>query len=175
MFSASLRLTVLAALVLQLTGCATAPVSPHVAVYPGTGKSFDEFRADDIVCRQYASDQTGGANAAQAANNSAVASGVIGTLIGAAAGAAIGGRDSAAIGAGTGLIVGSAAGANSAQYSAYGTQRRYDISYQQCMYAKGNSIPGMAPRRAAYPPSGYRSAPPGYMPPPPNMPPPGQN
>jgi len=157
MLSVSLRWTVVVALTLQLIGCATAPVGPHVAVYPGAGKSFDEFRVDDMVCRQYASDQTGGANAAQAANNSAIASGAVGTLIGAAAGAAIGGRDSAAIGAGTGLIVGSAAGANSAQYSAYGTQKRYDISYQQCMYAKGNSIPGVPPRRVAYPPPGYRS------------------
>src|ERR1035437_7826952 len=117
MFPKPLRFAIAAGLMFELAGCATAPVGPRVVVYPGAGKSFDEFRADDMVCRQYASDQTGGANAAQAANNSAVASGVVGTLIGAAAGAAIGGRDSAAIGAGTGLIVGSAAGANSAHSS----------------------------------------------------------
>ena len=181
-------------LMLGLVGCATAPVGPRVAVYPGSGKSFDEFRADDMVCRQYASDQTGGTNAAQAANNNAVASGVVGILIGAAAGAAIGGRDAAAIGAGTGLLVGSAAGANASQYSAYGAQRSYDISYQQCMYAKGNSVPGAVQRHRvyrqpayypntqpqylppppSYPPPGYTNAPPQYVPPPPDAPPPTQ-
>jgi hypothetical protein len=186
-----------AALMLGLVGCVTAPAGPRVAVYPGTGKSFDQFRADDMVCRQYASDQIGGVNAAQAANDSAVASGIVGTLIGAAAGGAIGGRQGAAVGAGTGLLIGSASGANAAQSSGYGTQRRYDISYQQCMYAKGNSVPGAASRRPAYPPPGYTSAPPQYVPttppnappgyanappqymppppPPPNAPPPGQN
>ena len=135
---------------IELVGCATAPVGPRVAVYPAFGKGFDEFRADDMTCRQYASDQTGGVNAAQASNNSAVASGIVGTLIGAAAGGAIGGRHGTAAGAGAGLLVGSVAAANTAQYSGYSTQQRYDISYQQCMYSKGNSIPGVTRRRAVY-------------------------
>jgi hypothetical protein len=61
-------------------------------------------------------------------------------------------------------------------------QRRYDNSYQQCMYSKGNQIPGVMrePRRGygppppPPPPPGFGSAPPGpasAIPPPP--PPPG--
>jgi hypothetical protein len=153
---------------LLLGACTTVPTGPSVAVMPGTGKSFEQFNADDVVCRQYASNQNGGA--VQAANDKAVESGAVGTLIGAAAGAALGGRQGAAVGAGTGLLVGSAAGANASQYGTYTAQRRYDISYEQCMYAKGNSVP-MAGQmhhdnRQAYAP------PPPYMPPPPNMPPP---
>jgi outer membrane lipoprotein SlyB len=106
---------------------------------PGSGKSFEQFNADDAVCRQYAGNQNSGT--AQAGNDKAVESGIVGTLIGAAAGAALGGRQGAAVGAGTGLLVGSASGANSSQYAGYSAQRRYDISYEQCMYAKGNSVP----------------------------------
>jgi hypothetical protein len=40
-------------------------------------------------------------------------------------------------------------------------QRRYDIAYQQCMYAKGNQLPGQAVRQNIPPP-----------PPPPAPPPP---
>jgi hypothetical protein len=42
-----------------LAGCATAPTGPHVLVLPGTGKSFDQFRADEQECRQYAQAQVG--------------------------------------------------------------------------------------------------------------------
>lgn len=44
-----------------LAGCATAPSGPSVLVLPGTGKSFDQFRADEQECRQYAQAQSGGA------------------------------------------------------------------------------------------------------------------
>jgi hypothetical protein len=147
---------------LLLAACTTVPTSPSVAVMPGSGKSFEQFNADDAVCRQFAYNQNSGA--AQAGNDKAVESGVVGTLIGAAAGAAIGGRNGAAVGAGTGLLVGSASGANSSQYAGYSAQRRYDISYEQCMYAKGNSVPVAGQVRH------YNQA--AYTPPPPNMPPP---
>lgn len=150
-----------------LAACASAPTGPSVAVMPGSGKSFEQFNDDDAVCRQYAGNQTAGA--ADAANNKAVESGIVGTLIGAAAGAAIGGNhQGAAIGAGTGLLVGSAAGSNASQSGGYSAQRRYDIAYEQCMYAKGNSIPTMGQRQYAHP----TYAPQTYAPPPPNMPPP---
>lgn len=42
-----------------LAGCATAPTGPHVLVLPGTDKSFDQFRADEQECRQYAHSQIG--------------------------------------------------------------------------------------------------------------------
>lgn len=92
----------------------------------------------------------GGPHAGQAANNSAVNSGAAGTLIGAVAGAALGGRQGAAIGAGTGLMLGSMQGAEVSQSSSYGLQRRYDIGYQQCMYAKGNSVPSVSQTRILY-------------------------
>lgn len=148
---------------LLATACTTVPTSPSVLVLRGTGKSFEEFSADDAVCRQFAYNQNAGA--AAAANDKAVGSAVVGTLIGAAAGAALGGNhQGAAVGAGTGLLVGSAAGANSSAYGSYSLQRRYDIGYEQCMYAKGNSVPVAAGMQ--------RQAQPAYAPPPPNMPPP---
>lgn len=155
-----------------LAACASAPTGPSVAVMPGSGKSFEQFNADDAVCRQYAGNQTAGA--ADAANNKAVESGIVGTLIGAAAGAAIGGNhQGAAVGAGTGLLLGSAAGSNASAGGTYSAQRKYDIAYEQCMYAKGNSVPAMGQRQ--YSRSQYTPPPPNYPPPPPpNYPPPAQ-
>src|SRR5215470_11246448 len=146
------RTTLLAliALTLALAGCAIAPTGPAVMTLPGTGKSFDEFRADDAVCRQFANEQVNGLTPQQTATNTAIAGGAIGTAIGAAAGALIGGT---------------------AGGSWYDTQQRYDIGYMQCMYAKGNKIPVSA-RFASAPasaPQQARSYPP---PPPPNAPPP---
>lgn len=156
---------------LLLAACTTVPTGPSVMSLPGSGKSFDEFRADDAVCRQYALEQIGGATPGQTAVDSGVRSAVVGTAVGAAAGAALGGSRGAATGAGAGLIVGSMAGTGAADASAYGSQRRYDFAYQQCMYAKGNQVPiagQVAPRRS-YRPYGSYPPPPaaGSMPPPP--------
>jgi hypothetical protein len=127
---------------LLLAACASAPTGPSVAVMPGNGKSFEQFNEDDAVCRQYASNQNNGA--VQSANNKAVESAAIGTVIGAVAGAAIGGsHQGAGVGAGVGLLAGGAAGSNDSQHGTYTAQRSYDISYSQCMYAKGNSVPTM--------------------------------
>jgi hypothetical protein len=155
-----------------LSACATMPTGPSVMVLPGQGKNFDQFRADDAVCRQFAYQQVGGATGQQAAQKSAVTSAVIGTAIGAVAGAAIGSATGdmgagAAIGAGSGLLLGSAAGSGYASESYYEAQRRYDYAYMQCMYAKGNQIPGY--RRYTNPSA---SEPSGSSPPPPDLPPP---
>ena len=163
------RVPVLISLValLGLVGCATTPAGPSVMVLPGSTKTFDAFRADDAVCRQYAFEQVGGVTANQAATQSAATSAAVGTAVGAAAGALIGGGRGAAVGAGTGLIVGSAAGAGYAGDAATTSQQRYDYAYQQCMYLKGNKIPVagelVAPRSRAY---SYRYPPPPYAPPP---------
>ena len=37
-----------------LAGCVTVPTGPAVMVLPGSGKSFEQFRADDLDCRQFA-------------------------------------------------------------------------------------------------------------------------
>ena len=145
-------------LLLILSGCATMPTGPSVMVLPPEGKSFDQFRIDDAICRQYAYEQVGGVAGQQAAQNSAVTSAVVGTALGAAAGAAIGSASGnvgagAAIGAGSGLLLGSAVGSGYASGSYYENQRRYDNAYLQCMYAKGNQIPGTTRRvRRSVPP-----------------------
>lgn len=163
--------------VLLLAGCASLPTGPSVMALPGTGKNFDQFRSDDAECRRYASDQVGG-GANQAAVDAGVRSAVVGTAVGAVAGAAIGGRGGAGVGAGTGLLVGSMVGTETAQVSAYGTQRNYDNAYVQCMYAKGQRVPVTAGQRsqlegpgqrapAAPASSTYPPPPPGNQPPPP--------
>ena len=168
------RISPLAALLL-LGACTTIPTGPSVMVMPGSGKSFEQFRNDDAVCRQFALGQIGGASANDAAVASGVKSAAAGAAVGALAGAAMGGRDGAGVGAGVGLLAGSAAGSNAAQATGYGSQRRYDNAYIQCMYAKGERVPvsgQMAPAPAYSPapsPSiGYPPPPPpGYPPPPP--------
>lgn len=120
---------------LLLGACASVPSGPSVLVLPGSNKSFEQFRADEQDCRQYASSQLGGTTPDQAAVDSAAKS--------------------------------------ASQSSARNAQWRYDVGYQQCMYAKGHKVPVAAsqfrsepgrPRRGAYPPP-----PP---PPPPGSPPP---
>ena len=124
-----------------LSACVTLPSGPSVMTLPGSGKSFDQFRSDDYECRQYAYEQVGGVTPRQSAQRSGVESAAIGAGLGAAAGAAIAGGGGAAIGAGTGLLAGGAVGSGTASSSAYVNQQRYDISYIQCMYAKGHRVP----------------------------------
>jgi hypothetical protein len=151
-----------------LAGCASAPLGPRVAVMPAPGKPFDLFAAEERMCRQYA-DQSVGAGQDDPAARRAFESGLIGTTIGALAGAAVGGRDGAAVGAAAGLVTGAAVGHGEAGYVSRDMQRRYDIAYQQCMYAKGNQIPGAYYRQSDPPPARVANYPP---PPPQSLPPP---
>ena len=168
------RLTAITVL-LALGACATyAPTGPSTMVLPGTGRTFDQFRSDDMECRQYASMQA--SSQEQAATESTLKSAALGTAVGAVAGAAMGGRDSAGVGAGIGLIAGTLSGTGAGNASAREMQRRYDIGYQQCMYAKGHKVP-MSGRVLSQPGYGAQpaySAPPaaGTTPPPPPPPPP---
>lgn len=156
-----------------LAGCASVPTAPNVMALPGTGRTFDEFRADDAYCRDYAYQQIGGKSREQVASSAAVQNAAVGTAIGAVAGAAIGGRSGAGAGAGMGLIVGSASGAEASRSAVYGSQRHYDHAYVQCMYARGHRVPvsmggytsspAPVPQPAALPPP----PPPGNPPPPP--------
>ena len=153
-----------------LAACTTMPTGPSIMALPGTGKTFDQFRADDLDCRQYALSQVGGVSASQAATDSGVKSAAIGTAIGAAAGAVIGGHQGAGTGAGAGLLVGSMAGLGAADASAYRSQRHFDNAYIQCMYAKGERVPVSGQFMAAPSqtrPAGIPPPPPGYPPPPP--------
>jgi hypothetical protein len=46
------RITVLSLALLAVGACATVPTGPSVMVLPPTGKPFEEFQADDAMCRQ---------------------------------------------------------------------------------------------------------------------------
>lgn len=159
--------------VLALSACVSMPPGPSVQALPGSGKTFDQFRADDAECRSYASMQSGGKTANDAAIDNGVASAAVGTAIGALAGAALGDHNGAATGAGVGLLAGSLVGTGTGQASARTVQHRYDNAYAQCMYAKGERVPVSGrimeySSRAASPPTAYYPPPPppGYYPPP---------
>jgi len=135
---------------LLLGACATVPAGPGLMALPGTGKSFEQFQIDDTVCRQWASQQTGTTPERAAGVSTAEGAG-LGTLLGAGLGAAIGAAAGhpgagAAIGAAGGLLAGTGVGASREEAAGHQAQRRNDSAYGQCMYAKGNQIPGTAPR-----------------------------
>jgi hypothetical protein len=156
-----------------LFGCATIPTGPSVMVLPGTGKAFEQFQGDDLACRQWALQSVGVTTQKAGADNLATGA-VVGTALGAAAGAALGAAAGnpaigAAAGAGAGLLGGTAVGGGYADASMVAVQRRYDIAYMQCMYAKGNQIPVS---RGSVPYNSMRTSSP--PPPPPAVtPPPG--
>jgi hypothetical protein len=174
-----------APLALLLGACATVPTGPSVMVLPGTGKPFDQFQADDAACRQWAL-HTAGITTKKAATDTMVTGAAVGTAVGAAAGAALGAAAGnpaigAAAGAGVGLLGGTAVAGGYADANVSSVQRRYDVGYMQCMYAKGNQIPVSRgsvpyPRPAATstpppppPPPAMTTPPPGSAPPPPAM------
>lgn len=132
-----------------LGGCESMPTGPTVAVMPALGKPFDLFQQEDIECRGYAARGLG-PDADTSANRAFVGSAVAGTAIGAAVGGLAGGNHGAAGGAAVGLAAGSLVGAGQAQDSNYSLQQRYDITYAQCMYAKGNQLPPAPPPARIY-------------------------
>ena len=159
-----------------LSACATVPTGPNVMVLPGVGKPFEQFQVDDMLCRQYAQTQTG-VPPGEAGRQSTINTAALGTLLGAGAGAAIGAAaGDAGLGAAIGVAVvfsclGRRAGPEAGAGASRALQGRYDVSYMQCMYAKGNQVPGT--RRA--PQSSYVPPPPGTPPPPSGAPRPPAN
>jgi hypothetical protein len=158
---------------LALSGCVTLPTGPSVRVLPAPGKPFEQFMAEDTICRQWA-EQRIGMSPQDTANQNAATGAVVGTVVGAGVGAAIGAASGnpgagAAIGGGSGLLLGSASGASSGEVYGMEAQRRYDNSYVQCMYAKGNQVPGTVRkvrrvRKVVPPPPDMYSVPPDYYP-----------
>jgi hypothetical protein len=162
-----------------LGACATIQ-GPSVMVLPGSGKSFEQFQADDATCQQWAYRQSG-ITPQHAQTDSVITGTVLGTLAGAAAGAAIGAAAGnpalgAAVGAGAGALGGTAVGASNGYAAGASVQGRFDIAYVQCMYAMGNQVPvprGARPVAAPAPPPSPASStippppPPGPPPPPP--------
>jgi len=154
--------------------CASVPSGPSVMVLPGSGKDFNQFQVDDGDCRQFASQQVGTSVDEAGAKNTATGA-VIGTVVGAALGAAIGAAagspaTGAAVGAGAGLFGGTAIGAGNAQAAQVSVQRRYDASYVQCMYARGNQVPVARGSMPAYRQPAAAAPPPPPPPPPANTP-----
>lgn len=154
---------------LALGACtSTPPNEPSVMVLPGTGKTFEQFRADNDICKQFAYEQVAGRTPEGTGVASGVRSAAVGTILGAAAGAAADGGRGASVGAGAGLALGGLAGTGTAERSASRLQQRYDMGYQQCMYAKGHRIPSSG-GLAGHFFRDYQERPP--VPPPPATPP----
>lgn len=125
-----------------LAACVQMPAGPTVAAMPAPNKPFEAFVQDDQLCRNWAASASRGG---REPGDALLASTVTGTLIGAAAGALTGDRHGAGAGAAFGTMAGAGYGSEQSAATAYSAQRRYDIAYQQCMYAKGNVIPGYNP------------------------------
>jgi hypothetical protein len=172
------RWVMLLPLIGLLSACAAVPTGPTVMVLPGVGKPFDQFQVDDVACRQFAQAQIG-LPPGEAGRQSTITTAALGTLLGAGAGAALGAAAGdagvgAAIGAGSGLLVGTAGGAEAGASASRALQSRYDVSYMQCMYAKGNQVPrtssvpqsSSVPPPGTPPPPGAGAAPPAAVPPP---------
>ncbi|MBI5551251.1 MAG: glycine zipper family protein [Desulfobacterales bacterium] len=173
------RLFLSALTVALLSGCATLPAGPSVMAWPGPGQAFDTFQQDDGVCRQWAEGQAG-ASPDEAANETLGTGMAVGAVAGAAVGAMVGAASGnvgagAAIGAGTGLVGGAAVASGPANAAGTEAQRRYDMAYEQCMYAKGHDTQNLrhatAPAASVHmrrpPPPPPASAPWPYPPPPP--------
>jgi len=162
--------TALAAVML-LNGCATMPPGPTVTAIPPQGKPFEVFQQEKDYCKGVAQREVAGQ--AEAANDRAVGSTLVGAALGAGLGAAAGGGRGAGIGAAAGGTAGTMVGASGSEHAERSIQQRYDSAYTECMIAKGNSVQGHAavtivhPVYAPPPPTViYTSPPAGYAPPP---------
>ena len=152
-----------------VAGCATEPMGPRVAVMPAPNKPFDVFMQEQNICKSYASQQVAGE--AERANGRGVAAALVGAALGAGIGSAVGNGRGASVGLAYGTAAGAAVGGSQSSQANYSIQGRYDIAYEQCMYSKGNQVPGFTGANySGNAPSGYGPPPPppgGYAPPPP--------
>ncbi|WP_241911816.1 YMGG-like glycine zipper-containing protein [Telmatospirillum siberiense] len=163
-------LVVLSGLVL-LAGCASTPRGPTIQVMPAPNKPFPVFQEDVAICKDYASQQIAGQS--DSVNERALGGALLGTALGAGLGAAVDGGRGAGVGAAAGALLGTGIGASSSDHSQGGIQRQYDTAFAQCMYSKGNQVPGFRPISAPPPPSVTApppvvATPPVGTPPPPN-------
>lgn len=162
------------ALALSLAGCASMPSGPNVRVMPAPGKPFDQFQAENQICKDFAQQQLG-KDPNDLSQQQLLGGALAGAALGAAAGAILGQGSGSAVatGAGLGGVLGSAVGGSSGGDSRMTMQHRYDIAYQQCMYSKGNQVPGYTapsytpPPPPTTPPATTAPAPSSYYPPPP--------
>lgn len=160
------RIVALVAVLALMASCAQMPTGPSVAVMPGPYKPFDVFTQDDEICRGWAGHSIGQPGH-DAAVRAFIGSAAVGTALGALVGAAAGGEHAVGSGAAAGAAMGAMAGSSHSAAVAWSEQRRYDIAYSQCMYARGNVVPQYGYRPAA-PPSPSPPPPPPPAPPPPD-------
>jgi uncharacterized protein YcfJ len=127
------------------------PGEANDLVLPGPDKSFEQFKADDSYCQQWAAQNS--LPPQNFVNQTTIQGAVMGTFWGAGLGAVIGAISGdagvgAAIGAGSGLILGMASGVEAGRQSSYVAQQHYNSAYQQCMYSQGNQMPGVAANKS---------------------------
>jgi hypothetical protein len=136
--------------ILLLAACAQTPMGPTVQVMPGPDKPFDAFQYDQSMCKQFADQAIAGQ--VQNANTQGVGAAALTTVLGAGLGAAIGGGRGAAIGAASGAGLGTGIGASTSSNAQLSIQQQYNNAYAQCMYSKGNAVPGYGPMMMQPPP-----------------------
>lgn len=130
---------------LLLSGCATEPLGPTARVLPALGKPFQVFQQDQELCKQFADGETAGG--AMMSNVKQLGTAALSIALGAGLGAAVTqrhGGQGAAPGAALGALAGAVTAARGSGRDQNGLQGRYDLAYTQCMFARGNQIPGPA-------------------------------
>jgi hypothetical protein len=122
-----------------LAGCAQAPQAPTAQVTPGPGKTDEAFQADMTACKKTASDSVAGQ--VSAANTQAVTGAMAGVAT-----AALTGGVSAITSNMSGTATSAAQTGVQSSAGAQGTiQQQYDVTFNNCMFAAGDNVPGMAP------------------------------
>ncbi len=127
-----------------LAGCAQAPQAPTAQVTPGPGKTDEAFQADLTACKKTASDSV--ASQVNAANTQAVT----GAMAGVATAALTGGVGAITSNMGSTATSAAQTGVQTSTGAQGTIQQQYDATFNNCMFAAGDNVPGMAP--AAPPP-----------------------
>ena len=142
---------------LLVSGCAQTPLGPTVQVMPGPGKSFDQFTYDQAGCKQFAEGAVAGQ--AQNANTRGVGAAAITTVLGAGLWGSHWRRPRRRDRRGERRTGRRRDRRGTSSNEQGGIQAQYDNAFAQCMYAKGNMVPGYGPMMvnaptSAPPPSG---------------------
>ncbi|MAH33308.1 hypothetical protein CL615_02865 [archaeon] len=120
-------------------GCYTTSSNPKVYSYPLSGQTMEQMVKDQMYCKEWASQQTGGLRGSGDKTAEGAAGGALGgALLGAIIGGVTGDWEGAAIGAGAGVLGGGLTGA------AIGSQNDnsgdFDRAYKACMESKGYNV-----------------------------------
>ncbi|MGZ3788095.1 MAG: hypothetical protein ACXVLQ_06200 [Bacteriovorax sp.] len=135
----SLRIFFFSFLVLFFGCSSSTPSGPKVAVMPGPNKPYEVFLGEHHFCREFALQSIGKSPKKTSANSIDTATAENAT--GAAAGPIAEGPMAKATGE-----------MSKVEYKGRDLQWSYDMAYTQCMYAKGNRVPGYPIRPEVAPP-----------------------